>query len=89
VARSQSIFLFHHLLVYLGGMLLVQVNLPKVVEFPLLIAGVLAGVVFIHALLMRVPLLRILFAGRAICKPVAIDLAGHQPPAANAATING
>jgi glucans biosynthesis protein C len=64
-ARSHSMYLFHHALVYAGGMLLIQVALPPAVEFVLLMVVVATIVVLIHdKLVMRFDLLGLLFNGR-------------------------
>jgi glucans biosynthesis protein C len=66
VARSQSMFLFHHGLVYLGGTLLVFVNLPPLVEFFILLASVIMVVSLLHDFCVeRLSLAGLLFNGRA------------------------
>jgi glucans biosynthesis protein C len=65
VARSQTMFLFHHGLVYLGGTLLILVNLPPLVEFFILLAGVILVVVVLHDFCVeRFNFIGLLFNGR-------------------------
>jgi glucans biosynthesis protein C len=65
VDRAQSMFLFHHGLVYIFGTLLVLVHLPVVVEFFLLMLAVVGAVVILHDfVVMRIPLVCLLFNGR-------------------------
>jgi glucans biosynthesis protein C len=65
VDRAQSMFLFHHGLVYVGGTLLVAVSLPPAVEFFVLLFGVVAVVVILHDFLVqRIGLIGLLFNGR-------------------------
>jgi glucans biosynthesis protein C len=65
VDRAQSMFLFHHGLVYIGGTLLVLVTLPPALEFIILLVGVVATVALIHDhIIMRFSILGFLFNGR-------------------------
>lgn len=62
---SFSVYLVHHLLVVLGGWLVAQLALPIVLEYFALVAGVCAiALALHHVLVLRHPLLRLLFNGR-------------------------
>ncbi len=75
VSRAQSMYLFHHGLVYAGGVLLVQVHMPPLLEFALLVSTVTLLVVLIHdKLVARFALLGLLFNGRGRVRiPRSID----------------
>jgi glucans biosynthesis protein C len=65
IGRAQSMYLFHHCLVYVGGSLLVMASLPPIVEFILLVTIVFAVVILLHDhVIKRVPVIGLLFNGR-------------------------
>jgi glucans biosynthesis protein C len=72
VERSQSIYLFHHSLVYIAGVVLSFIALPIGLEFILVAIFAIVGVVVIHALVESSSLLLLLFAGR--------GKFGYRPP---------
>lgn len=62
---SFSVYLFHHFLVVIGGWLAAQVALPILLEYLVLVAAVSAiALALHHFLVLRHPLLRLLFNGR-------------------------
>jgi glucan biosynthesis protein C len=66
IGRAQSMYLFHHCLVYYGGTLLIFVDQPPVVEFALLVAIVTAVVILLHDhMVKRNYVIGLLFNGRA------------------------
>jgi glucans biosynthesis protein C len=66
IGRAQSMYLFHHSLVYIGGTLLVSVSLPPLIEFILLVSVIVPLVILLHDhVIKRVPLIGLLFNGRA------------------------
>lgn len=67
---SYSIYLFHHLLVILLGMLLIPLNIPTIIKFVIIIVSVsLFSLALHHFLVLRINLLRVLFNGKQVASP--------------------
>ncbi len=65
IGRAQSMYLFHHMLVYAGGSLLVFVNLPPIIEYVLLVTVVVSLIILFHDhVIKRVALVGLFFNGR-------------------------
>jgi glucans biosynthesis protein C len=64
---SFTIYLFHHLMVILGGVALANVSLPLAMEYCILVTGTfLVTVAIHHYLILPIPVLRLLFNGKAL-----------------------
>jgi glucans biosynthesis protein C len=81
--RAQSVYLFHHALVYAGGMMLVQVQLPPLAEWSLLAVVVVFTVKLMHdQLVVRSALIALLFNGRRL-PPLRDQRAGQRQTTAD------